>query len=248
MQRAFIPETQNYWRYELKYRLNYHQYRQVRNALVPYIQHDAYTKSVSSHRYVVRSLYFDSPDYQAYNEKLDGNYSRFKFRIRSYSDVMEKGSVIRIEIKVRMGAKTEKHGTIVSVETFCNFMEHYHWNCVSNPVLTEFERNIHARILRPKVLIEYYREGYVARSKEDIRITFDHRVCSAKANTLFPNQAFFRQHDPSQIILEIKHRDEQPDWLKTIVQTYSLKIEPNSKYCQGIEITQLDLVNHALRV
>lgn len=242
------PEIVNYWRYELKYRLTYQQYQQVKSALYPYVQIDSYTAAVPSRKYLVRSLYFDSPDYQAYNEKLGGNHSRYKFRIRTYSNTMENGAVVRVEAKLRNGGKTEKHGALISVMAYCDFMRHYHWECEPNPVLIEFERSVHARILRPKVLVQYEREGFRARDKEDIRITFDHHVSSAVSKSLFPIHAFFRQHFPHQIILEIKHRDQQPDWLKSIVQDHSLKIESNSKYCQGIEITQLDLVNHALRI
>lgn len=243
------PEIENNWRYEIKYRLTYQQYQQVKNALQPFIKLDPYTEAVPTHRYLVRSLYFDSLDYIAYNEKLGGNHSRFKFRIRTYSSTQENGAVIRVEAKLREGNKTEKHGAFVSIAAYCDFMKHYHWNCDSNPVLIEFERNVHARIMRPKVLVEYQREGFQSRDKENIRITFDHQVVSAQAKSLFPSHAFFHPHYyPHQIILEIKHRDQQPDWIKAIVQAHSLKIESNSKYCQGIEVTQLDLVNHALRV
>jgi len=243
-----VPDIENNWRYEIKYQLTYQQYQQVKSAIYPYIQFDPYTKAVPSHKYLVRSLYFDSLDYQSYNEKLGGNYSRYKFRIRAYSDSMQSDSVIRIEIKLRQGARMEKHGTIVSTAAYCDFMRNYHWDCESSPVLIEFERNIHARILRPKVLVEYQREGFQSRTKEGVRVTFDHHVRSAQTKMLFPSHAFFHQHNPHQVVLEVKHRDQQPDWLKTIVQMQGLKIETNSKYCQGIEITQLDMVNHALRV
>jgi len=247
---SWLPaaEVENYWRYEIKYRLTYQQYQRVKSALLPYVHFDSYTEAVPSHKYLVRSLYFDSLDYQSYNEKLDGNHSRYKFRIRTYSDAIRPETVIRIEAKLRHGTKTEKLGAFVSIEAFCDFMKNYHWDCEANPVLIEFERNVHARILRPKVLVEYQREGYRCRGKEDVRITFDHHVQSAQTKTLFPTHAFFRQHYPHQIVLEIKHRDQQPEWLKAIVQSQGLKIETNSKYCQGIDVTQLDLVNHALRV
>ncbi len=241
-------DIQHTWRYELKYKLTYQQYRQVRTALAPYTAFDSYTKAKPSNKYVVRSLYFDTPDYQAYDEKLNGNHSRYKFRIRTYSDALANDTVIHVEAKLRQGAKSEKLGTFVSIDAYCEFMERYHWPAVENPILIEFERSVHSRILRPKVLIEYHREGYQCRGREDIRITFDHHVHSAQAKSLFPRQAFFRQHNSHEIVLEIKHRDQQPEWLKGVVQAHGLKVEPNSKYCQGIEITQLDFVNHALRL
>jgi SPX domain protein involved in polyphosphate accumulation len=44
------------------------------------------------------------------------------------------------------------------------------------------------------------------------------------------------------IILEIKHSQEQPDWLRRLVEQHSLKIIANSKYAQGIEVARPDLV------
>lgn len=242
------PAIVDYWRYELKYRLTCLQYQQVKNALQPFLRLDPHSEAVSSRRYLVRSLYFDSLDYQSYNEKLGGNRSRYKFRIRTYSTDQTANPVIRVEAKLRDGGVTQKLGTFVSVAQYCHFMEHYHWDCETNPILVEFERNLHSRVLRPKVLVEYLREGYQSRENKDIRITFDHKIHSAQARSLFPEHPFFRQHDAHLVVLEIKHRSAQPGWLRSIVQTYNLKIEPNSKYCQGIEVTQLDLVNHALRV
>lgn len=243
-----VQEVENYWRFELKYRLTFEQYLKVKNAIFPYIRYDSFTEAVPEHRYLVRSLYFDSLDYQSYNEKLGGDNFRYKFRIRTYCKTLDCDAAIRAEIKLRRGGKTEKYGAMVTPDSYCHFMKHYHWDCEGNPVLIEFERNLHAHVLRPKVLVEYHREGFRSRDKEDIRVTFDHSVRSAQTKSLFPQTAFFRQHYPHHVILEVKHRDQPPDWLSTIVQNQGLKLETNSKYCQGIDITQSELVNHALRV
>jgi len=242
-----LPQD-NHWRFERKYRLTYQQYLRVKNALIPYVQFDPFTVSAPDHRYLVRSLYFDTPDYQVYNEKLEGNNSRHKFRIRTYSPAIQPDTVIRVEAKLKRGDRSEKLGAFVPLEVYCDFMRDFHWSEDADPVLIEFERSLHARILRPKVLVEYNREGYQCRDHDGIRITFDHHVRSAHTRELFPPCAFFRQHDPHVVILEIKHRNQQPDWLRNIIQSHSLMIEPNSKYCQGIDVTQCDLVNHALRV
>lgn len=240
--------VQDYWRYELKYRLSQEEYWQVKNALYPYISSDQFTRVAPSRKYLVRSLYFDTPDFQAYNEKLGGNHSRLKFRMRAYTDSMSADTLVHVEAKIRSGGRSQKIGAFVSLEQYQTFMDCYHWDGEQNSILIEFERSVHARILRPKILVQYRREAYVSRARDDIRITFDHNVQSAQSKTLFPEHVFFHPHYGHKVVLEVKHRDQQPAWLREIVQTYSLKIEPNSKYCQGIDVTQLDLVNHALRV
>ncbi len=100
-----IPDLETDWRYESKYRLTHQQYFQVKNAFVPYLRQDGYTLAAPSQKYLVRSLYFDTFDYQTYYEKLSGNYSRVKYRIRTYARSLKDDTVIRVELKVRQGEK-----------------------------------------------------------------------------------------------------------------------------------------------
>ncbi len=237
-----IPDLETDWRYESKYRLTHQQYFQVKNAFVPYLQQDGYTKAAPSQKYLVRSLYFDTFDYQTYYEKLSGNYSRIKYRIRTYASSLNENTVIRVELKVRQGEKTIKYGDFVSPEEFQTFMKTRHWHS-DKPALIEFERYTLTRLLQPKLLVEYRREGFTTRDPSSVRVTFDHQMRSAQSKTLFPKTPFFHKHNASLIVLEIKHRDQQPDWLKAIIQQHGLKIVANSKYCQGIDITQANLVN-----
>lgn len=229
-------------RFESKYRISRHQYYQIKNALVPFMRLDPFTRVTEQKRYLVRSLYFDTPDYQAYHEKISGDCDRVKFRIRTYVETIEDNPTIRIELKVRKGILMEKYGYFATASQYQEFMNKWHWPLENNPVLEEFERNLHLKHLQPKILVEYYREGFQSRSGEDVRITFDHKVRSAFSTSLFPDKVFFRLHHPNVIILEIKHYEKQPDWLRNIVQQHSLKIEANSKYAQGIEVARPDLV------
>lgn len=241
------PEIEADWRYELKYRLTYAQYHQVKNAFYPFIEPDSYTLALPARKYLVRSLYFDTFDYQSYFEKDGGNFRRVKFRIRTYARQLDENSRIRVEFKVRQGARTEKHGSFISPSSYQTFMAHHHWEEEEDPVLIEFERWMHLKVLQPALLVEYEREGFQTRAKDTIRITFDHQVSSASSRSLFPPHAFFHPHHPHWVVLEIKHRQTPPDWLKTIVQSQGLKIVANSKYCQGIDVTQPGLVSRVLR-
>lgn len=206
------------------------------------MQLDPFTSATAENGYLVRSLYFDTPDYQAYFEKISGDCNRVKFRIRTYTKDIEDNPTIRVELKVRKGVMMEKHGYFVTASQYQEFMNGWHWPLENNPVLDEFERNLHLKHLQPKILVEYFREGFQSRSREDIRITFDHQVRSASSISLFPKKVFFRLHHPHTIILEIKHYEKQPGWLRNIVQQHGLKIIANSKYAQGIEVARPDLV------
>lgn len=59
-------------RFERKYRCTHAQYLAIKNALYPYLQQDAFTRKAANQRYLVRSLYFDTSQYQVYFEKAGG--------------------------------------------------------------------------------------------------------------------------------------------------------------------------------
>lgn len=229
-------------RFEFKYRLTYLQYLKVRNAILPYMNPDHFTRAASGKKYLVRSLYFDTYDYRAYDEKLSGDSERVKFRMRTYSDSMAGTPAIRVELKVRKANTMVKHGSFISAGDYLSFMQNWHWPTAGNPILDEFERYLHWKTLQPQVLVEYRREGYTARDKDNLRITFDHRVQSAHCASLFPaSPVFFRAHHPHSVVLEIKCHDRQPAWLRNLVQQHGLKLVANSKFTQAIQAARQDL-------
>ena len=230
------------WRFELKYRISYRDFLKIRNAITPYMKKDAHTQRATEGRYLVQSLYFDTYGYKSYHEKMNGDHERLKFRIRSYSKELTKKAFIRVEMKVRKGNAMEKHGIQVTAGDYLYFMQNRHWPENAHPVLQEFERYIHLWDLRPKVLIRYYREGYEDREKNGVRITFDHKVSGAHSESLFPDSPiFFRNLQPNIVILEIKCRHKQPDWVRNLVRNYGLRWVANSKFTQGIQSARNEL-------
>jgi SPX domain protein involved in polyphosphate accumulation len=231
------------WRFEYKYRISLSTYYQFRNALAPHMEQDHYTRRSPSNRYLVRSLYFDNDQYQAYYEKIEGNFGRIKCRIRTYSETMEENTVIKAELKNRWGESIEKYSTLISPDDYKFFMKNRHWPDQDNSILQEFERIYYLRAMKPKVLVEYYREGYIPRNREDVRITLDHDVRSCSTDSLFPKPAHFKRHYFHLVILEIKCRKQQPYWLSRLIRQYGLKYIANSKYTQGIDAVSPDFIS-----
>ena len=111
------------WRFEYKYRLSQLQYYQVRAALRPFVQPDIFTRRAPLGRYLVRSLYFDSADFRAYQEKVNGDSERTKLRIRTYTRSLLKESDIRVEMKTRKGMFSEKYSTFISPAFYESFLQ-----------------------------------------------------------------------------------------------------------------------------
>lgn len=237
---SFLQERDEAGRFEFKYRISMHEYLNVRNSLLPYMRMDHYTERTVENRYFVRSLYYETPSFQVYAEKLSGDMNRVKFRLRTYDRTLDDAKDIRVELKVRRGESLAKYHTFVSIDAYHKFISTGHWGETDNPILIEFERYSYVKALRPAVLVDYLREGYEARAGEGVRITFDHQVRSSHEKTLFPERPFFRVHHPHEVVLEIKCRDYSTPWLKRLVHENGLRLVANSKYTQAIEAARHD--------
>lgn len=229
-------------RFERKFRVNYVQYYKIRNALYPYLQMDAFTNKAPGNRYLVRSLYFDTPEYHIYFEKIGGNADRAKYRIRTYADSLSVSPDVRVEIKLRQANLTAKYGAYISTENCSHFLKTRHWKSLNDPVLQEFEKQTHLLNLMPMTLVEYQREGYESRDGNQIRITFDHRIKSAHAQKLFPEKIFWQINHQQLVVLEIKHQGSIPGWLNHIIRSNGLALVANSKFAYGIQTSQPDLI------
>ena len=230
-------------RFEFKYRISSFQYHAIRNAITPYMRPDPYTAQSSGGRgYLVRSLYYETDDFDIYAEKMAGDNARVKYRLRTYERTAQDAKAIRVEMKVRSGESLFKHHVFVPFPAYEYFVQHRQWpDTAVNAVQEEFARGINLVDLKPSVLVDYEREGYASRFGEDVRITFDQNVRSAQAITLFPSDPpFFRVHHAYEVVLEIKFRLSPPEWLNDLVMAYGLRRVANSKFTQGIEAGRRD--------
>ncbi len=221
-------------RFELKYRISAFEYLRVKHALVPYMRKDGFTQQAPGKGYTVRSLYFDSDQYELYNEKLSGDNIRTKMRLRTYPN--NPGDAVRAELKMRERNLVIKKTAPLSWEALAAYEHTGHFE-TEDPVLAQCELLKCSRLLGPKVVIEYEREGYQMRDGGGVRVTFDHRVRSAQGVSLTHLPHFFREHDPLSIILEIKFRDAVPRFLHDIVRKNGLKVIANSKFTQAIQLS-----------
>ncbi len=225
-------------RNEHKYKLDEFSYHRVRDALRLSTRADGYSMRAKKGRYFVRSLYFDTLDYQAYQEKVVGVPNRIKLRIRTYALTRDDKSIIKIEIKTRVGQRVGKFSEIVPMQSYDHFLTDRSWNERLGATAGEFRRLVLLRGLRPRVLVDYYREALIPRDGGDVRITFDHDLCYAQSTALFANSPRSYSARPKFVIMEIKVPNQPPDWLQSLARKFNFHSVPNSKYAQAIEQTQ----------
>jgi hypothetical protein len=228
-------------RFEKKYRLGFNEYYAIKNSLTPYLNFDPFTKIAPMNKYLVRSLYFDTRDYKTYKEKINGDGDRIKFRIRTYNTQPKDNLGIRVELKVRKGNLMEKYGAFITLQQYENLLKKRDLHFIDNPVLVEFIRYIYKWDLVPKTIVQYFREGFQSKFQDGIRITFDHNIMCAFSKDLFPENIYWRKHYHSHILMEIKFKENIPVWLNNVIHSYNLKIVPNSKYTNSIDLASQDI-------
>lgn len=225
-------------RFEYKYPMSTSQYLRVRAALLAWMRHDQFSRSSPQHRYFVRSLYYDTDSYTAYEEKVTGATSRIKLRVRSYWPTRSQAQFLKVELKTKVANLTDKYSLVISLQEYDHFMNLGVWSRLSDPISDEFLRAVLLKAMRPRVLVDYHREGLEPSDASGLRVTFDHNTQSAAADEVFPSTAYFRAVDPHQVIMEIKTHDDPPLWLQRLVKRFGLHASPHSKYALAVEQTQ----------
>lgn len=225
-------------RFEFKYCLALGPYHRLRSDLVPHAAPDPFSQRAPNGRYFVRSLYYDTADFHAYVEKLTGEQSRIKLRVRTYARSEASCEWVSVELKTRRGDRVLKFGTHIAQARYECFRRTGSFGEPREPVLEDFERLARLRALAPCVLVDYEREALIPRRRDEVRITFDHAVRARRAKALYPARAFERSTAPGCVILEIKTPGQVPEWLERIARRHGLKARPHSKYANAIERTQ----------
>ena len=102
-------ETENIFRHELKYFINFQDYFSLSNKLKVLMKKDKNSNERGD--YHIRSLYFDDYNDSALYEKQSGILRRKKYRIRIYNLSDE---VIKLEKKSRVGQFINKKSFLLS--------------------------------------------------------------------------------------------------------------------------------------
>lgn len=89
------------YRHEIKHEIDLFDRIEISHRLSLALTRDPFANESGS--YVVHSLYLDTPDDKALQEKLDGVTPRTKYRLRYYND---KTDFIRLEKKSKIGDLT----------------------------------------------------------------------------------------------------------------------------------------------
>lgn len=182
-------------------------------------------------RYLIRSLYFDSPDDRALREKLDGVSRREKFRIRCYN---HDHSVIHLEKKSKMGGLGCKESAdLTKAEVQKLLAGDLQWMLRSEqPLIRELYVKMQTQQLRPRTIVDYMREPFVY-GPGNVRVTVDYDIRTGLSGTDFldPDCPTVPAGD-NAVILEVKWDHFLPDVIRAAVGLEDRRVSAFSKYAQ----------------
>ncbi len=218
------------FRHELKYYIGQAEYELISRKLALTMDRDRF--ALRSGKYFIRSLYFDDYENSALQEKLDGTDSRRKYRIRSYN---LKDTGVKLECKRKEGPYVQKSVLKVS-RAECDALISGNFGFLlsrSEPFAHEMYAIFRMRNLKPRVIVEYWREAYVF-PVEDVRVTFDQDIRTGfRATSLFdPTLPTYPVLDEYGMVLEIKFNKYLPGHIRALVQpVQNAQRSAISKYC-----------------
>lgn len=180
-------------------------------------------------KYLIRSLYFDTPTDKALLEKQSGVSRRAKFRIRYYNGDR---SVIHLEKKCKVGGLGCKISADLSEEQAGSIVNgDIQWMKDSED---ELIRELYSRMvserLEPKVIVDYTREPFIYRPG-NVRVTLDYNIRTGMRNTDFlDTEAITIPAAMGMCIMEVKWDEFLPEIIRDIVQLPHARTGAFSKY------------------
>ncbi len=231
-------------RYELKFIID----AQAKNQILDVLEHGLQVDSSGDRgSYRVTSLYFDSPNYKALWEKLDGVPIREKFRLRYYGDSPEdpasghpfleiKRRYFQLVVKHRLSLERGEALDCLDGETRLSDLSFNPTNDDEQELASRVRASAERDFLSGAVLITYVREAWVGVVDRGLRVTFDHFCQSfpahARDEATRGNGA--RLLDETQMILEVKFNKRVPRWLRDGLRSCRVRPVRFSKYAEGL--------------
>ncbi len=234
-------------RHEIKFLVNREQQLGLQEQLTPLLQPDDHGADGA---YRVTSLYYDTPDYKAYWDKVDGFDFRRKVRLRVYgaADVTPVSSVF-FEIKARHGNRMGKRRLQLSHADASRLPEldvsHFAKRAGTGPEAATAEELLYlfaALQLQPTCVVSYQRLAFGNHPDHpDLRVTFDTDVRGRIDNLslLGADQGTTTTVlGPGLAILEVKVNQTIPFWLGELLSKQRCTPRRISKYCATLERCQ----------
>jgi SPX domain protein involved in polyphosphate accumulation len=236
-------------RFELKYLITLQAAEKFKQELLANLVPDEHGDTQGS--YYISSLYYDSPDYRCYWEKVDGIRVRRKLRIRYYetSSPLVDQTPVFVEIKQRVNRVTQKRRVMLPYQAaiqLCSGRQlpdavEFDLTPQDVAVVDEVADLTWQYNLCPASLVSYSRLALVGTDYDiGLRVTFDRNLAYRTYDlSLESPHGSLLLFPADWTVVEIKVNERIPYWLTELVAAHNLNLVRVSKYCRSIELAQI---------
>jgi len=227
-------------RYECKYIVDPALLPPMRRYLEAFTRPDSYAALCAGNRYMICSLYLDSPDLCLYHQTVRGEKDRFKLRVRTYTD--DAAAPAFLEVKRKLNAIVHKRRAEMSRDRARRVLA---GNALVAEELTGdvradteyFRHHLLLTEARPVARIRYWREAYQAHGNEPVRITFDTAVQYAATfdDELGHSSGRWTSTPIDGAIVEVKFTERFPLWVQDFVRSFGLGQQTVPKYVLALD-------------
>ena len=232
-------------KYEYKYLVPNEKLDTLRSSIRPFVFNDKYMDLAGSEGYTVRTIYFDTPGYEYFHEKIDGLKIRKKVRIRGYNQC-DPESIVYFEIKRKDEKKVSKNRSPVKFSDLGKMFsnnDYYHYVISENGDQREredmrrFLYYLYRDILQPTVLVVYEREAFFGKYDQTVRLNFDKNLRMSMQPSLsrLYEEDYVYYPIPDHLVFEVKFYHSFPSWLKNIIYSLELQRGAFSKYANCLK-------------
>lgn len=207
----------------------------------------------SGGRYLIDTLYLDTPDLATYWATIEDRGDRYKLRVRGYPSAP--GAPVFLEVKRRVGDTILKTRGAVQGD----------WAAVLEPdgpapaapgataakhraAIDNFICHYRYAPMLPTALVRYEREPYASLIDEYARVTFDRSIsfqaatelslASPRAHWMYLDHATAQRGlapAASAVLLELKFTTMTPAWMREMVRALELQRVSFCKYSRAID-------------
>lgn len=226
-------------RYELKYLLTPSQVSAIRTYIKPFVRPDDYASLSPWSSYTITSLYLDTEELDCFEATREGHKTRFKLRIRTYTDHTEDPAFF--EVKKRLGGLIRKSRAKVTRKAASElFTTRFSWiqGLVGSQHqdFKEFIYKSQTADYYPVMFVRYEREAYQSTDMDPVRVTFDSNITHAVAHDTSLTTWGLKWTPTSfgRVIMEVKFTDLCPSWARDMIHAHQLQRASASKYARAV--------------
>ncbi len=214
------------YRHELKHDITVSDMIAIRARLRAVAKPDSHAENG---KYLIRSLYFDTPEDKALIEKQEGVSRRQKFRIRYYNGNKD---IIHLEKKCKaFGVGLKVSANLSEKEAQAIVDGDIDWMKDSREeLIRELYFQMKSGRLKPTVIVDYDREPFVF-GPGNVRVTLDYNIRTGLKNTDFLDTECVTVPAANGIcIMEVKWDEYLPEIIRDAVQLPYARTGSFSKY------------------